>query len=620
VAITPLIPEIKALLPTSKLEAQLHRPPFALTAGQIVQATVSSEEAPNLFTLQIGGQKIPIETSVNLSTGQNLSLEVTALSPQLQLKVVDQSHINGLDQRIGASLQTILHQGESFSELASLTQAPALSVQLSPNSQHVLQQMQTQLLGNVSESSSLAAIITQLASVLSATEGSTTTAGQKEAMSALLQQINALPAAPTAIRQEAANLAKIFSPPETNGQLLQQQGKNFSNGSSVDLLGNIGITKDEAIQQLQKLPGTLQTALQPLIEQQLTSSNPSQPLTQVLKFILQAAQESKTAPPPSDGVQFKQSLAQLGTQMERLLSQGKSQEAANLAKIFFLSETNRQLPQQGKTVSNGSSVDLLGNIGITKDEAILQLQKLPGVLQTALQPLIGQQLTWSNPSQPLTQILKFILQAAQESKTAPPPPDGVQLKQSLEQLGTQMERLLFQGKSQEAANTLKFALLEITSLGPGPTLQKAADDVLSTIQFSQLVQMRLGAESIFFMPLPFPFLQSGFLLIDHEHQKSTQDNQQKKRQPTDLSLYLQLEGLGNLNITVHQEGNNIALTFYSQDSSRARFISQHKDELKDMLTTGTLYTAQFLVGAKEPVKILIEKMLHAPTGMVNISA
>jgi len=39
-----------------------------------------------------------------------------------------------------------------------------------------------------------------------------------------------------------------------------------------------------------------------------------------------------------------------------------------------------------------------------------------------------------------------------------------------------------------------------------------------------------------------------------------------------------------------------------------------------MLTTGTLYTAQFLVGAKEPVKILIEKMLHAPTGMVNINA
>jgi len=185
-----------------------------------------------------------------------------------------------------------------------------------------------------------------------------------------------------------------------------------------------------------------------------------------------------------------------------------------------------------------------------------------------------------------------------------------------------MERFLAQGKTQEAADTLKFALLELTNQKPAPSLQQAVDDVLSTIQFSQLVQMRLGAESIFFMPLPFPFLQSGFLLIDHKHKDDTENDQQKKRaqSSTNVQLFLQLEGLGSLNITIHQEENNIALTFHTQDSSRAGFISEHKDELKNMLTTGTLYSAHFLVGAKEPVKILIEKMLHAPTGMVNINA
>nr|WP_320009557.1 hypothetical protein [uncultured Desulfobulbus sp.] len=494
-AITPLIPEIQALSPTSKLESQLQRPASGFTLGQLVQASVGSKDAStNVLTLHIGEKHIPVETIANFKPGQNLTLEVTALTPQLQLKVADQNQINELNQRIASSLHTILRQGESLSELANLTQHTQLP-QLSTDSQQVLQQLQIHLLSDKPTPSGLASIITQIASLLSEAEA-TSTSSQNQTIGALLGAIQALPEAPLVTRQEAAALAKIFIPTGAD---------NGSPGMQGNLESSILFSK---------------------------------------------------------------------------------QGAASLA----------------------------------QNDAMRQLLSLPEALQTALRPLVELYTSGKNFSQPLVQLTFFLLQAAQtHTHHAPPPVTGQQLQQSLELLGTNMERLLSQGKSQEAAHTLKFALLELTSQSPAPSLQQTVDEALHTIQFSQLVQMRLGFESIFFMPLPFPFLQSGFLLIDHKNQKDRQENQQKNRQQHELSLYLQLEGLGNLNITVHQEDNKINLTFYSQDASRAQFIGYHKQELTTLLSTGTLYSAQFLVGAQEPIKILIEKMLHAPTGMVNIS-
>jgi hypothetical protein len=132
----------------------------------------------------------------------------------------------------------------------------------------------------------------------------------------------------------------------------------------------------------------------------------------------------------------------------------------------------------------------------------------------------------------------------------------------------------------------------------------------------------LSTESIFFLPLPFPFLHTGFLLIDSKKEGQGQDRGKStgEAQAKNVSMHLQLEGLGNLRIEIHQDNDQIALTFYSEDAERARFIGEHREELQNWLTTGQLRSAQFLIGSKEPTKVLIEKLLHGSTGMINTSA
>ena len=129
-------------------------------------------------------------------------------------------------------------------------------------------------------------------------------------------------------------------------------------------------------------------------------------------------------------------------------------------------------------------------------------------------------------------------------------------EQSLHKLGLSMEHLLLEGKAEDAAGTLKFALLELANLSTtNQSHLHQIDELLGSIQFSQLMQMRLSPESLFFLPLPFPYLQSGFLLIEDKTNLDSSSSEQKSQSGPNggVDMYLQLEGLGNLHIAIGQE-------------------------------------------------------------------
>jgi len=134
--------------------------------------------------------------------------------------------------------------------------------------------------------------------------------------------------------------------------------------------------------------------------------------------------------------------------------------------------------------------------------------------------------------------------------------------------------------------------------------------------------MRLANQSLFFLPLPFSFLQQGYLLVDQEQSGGQQeDSQEQSRQPVQsAALHLQLEGLGNLHIDISQSGDQITLKFHTEHMEQAKYLSEYREELEGWLTSGTLVAAQFLVGAKEPAKALLARILGDNTGVIDTSA
>ncbi|WP_448872803.1 flagellar hook-length control protein FliK [Desulfobulbus propionicus] len=495
-----LIPEIKPLVPSGQLESRSQRLPFS--AGQILHATVSSQEAPNQFTLKMDGQDITVESSGGLRIGQNLAIEVTSLIPQLQLRIVAD---NPATQRINTSLHLLANQGSVYSQISSLTESALHTTQLSAGSQQILQQMRSDLETYSSGKTQLASLIEQIATHLQSffsQDGDIQPADKLTAVGQLLQELAQSPVVSSKTQEQAADLAKVFLNIKGGpvDPALSQAGLSLSQNQSLE---NQGVHLADLLQQAGKLSPSLQILLQSMLEQ----------------------------------------------------------------------------PGQRPLISDNR----------------LTQQLLPLLVRAELEAETTQHLT----------------------------ADGQKLQQTLHKVGLNLEQLLAEGNMREATGTLKFALLELSNL---PSINESqlqqANDLVQIIQLSQLLQIRLSTESIFFLPLPFPFLHTGFLLVDNKKEGQGQDRGKStgEAQAKNVSMHLQLEGLGNLRIEIHQDNDQIALTFYSEDAERARFIGEHREELQNWLTTGQLRSAQFLIGSKEPTKVLIEKLLHGSTGMINTSA
>lgn len=206
------------------------------------------------------------------------------------------------------------------------------------------------------------------------------------------------------------------------------------------------------------------------------------------------------------------------------------------------------------------------------------------------------------------------------NQTGPEHTNGRDLKQFITRLGTNLESLLAAGKKEEAAKTLKSTLLEIShNLADNKPLQQQADQLTSTLELFQFLQIRLAAESALVLPLPLPFLNQGFLLVEPDHHQSGQEPQGDENTKK-YSLHLQLEGLGNLRIELRQLKAGLQIRFFSQDSGRTKFLADHRQELGHWLTAASLASVQFLTGAEEPVKELLSHMADETTQMVDTSA
>ncbi len=198
---------------------------------------------------------------------------------------------------------------------------------------------------------------------------------------------------------------------------------------------------------------------------------------------------------------------------------------------------------------------------------------------------------------------------APESSSSPVRLQGEDLKQLTDRLGLDMERLLAEGRPDEAVQTLKNALLEISrTMAETGQAERTADRLLGTIELYQMLQVRLAAEGLFFLPLPLPFLNQGYLLVEEDAGRRQESGDEE---PTTFHLHLQLQGLGNVQVDIIRQGEGVGLRFLAQDPERAGFLAEHRDELEQWLTALRLDSVSFLAGASDPAATLLRKMLPA---------
>ncbi len=197
------------------------------------------------------------------------------------------------------------------------------------------------------------------------------------------------------------------------------------------------------------------------------------------------------------------------------------------------------------------------------------------------------------------------------------------MEEYLNRLGINMEHLLAENETQAAGRTLKFALLELSQ--QAVTSDKStvsAEQLIKTLEAYQLLQIRLANDALSFLPLPFSFLNQGYLLVEDDHSGGQQESGQNQADQADktVELHLQLEGLGNLQINIRQKEDHLELRFMTENVEKAKFVAGYREDLEQWITSGRLDSVQFLVGAKEPIKTLLEKITSGGTGMIDTRA
>lgn len=486
-----LISEIKPLVASGQLDNRPRHLPFA--QGQILQGRVDAQHGPHQFTLNVQGEQLLAESTVQLQVGQSLRAEVVALTPQLQLQLLPNDPIT---PRISTGIHLLSQQHELAPQLADLAAQAQQSNDLSPGARQTLQ-----TLGNT---------------------------------------LSTMPAVPTSLP------AAI---PELIAQGLTVLGRDNTAVSA---------------QQLQQMAAQVR-------------------------------------------------------QLANVLPEPHREQALLLANRL---QSGQPLPS---TETEPATVGAVGLTPLSWEDLVQRLEQIAPGLSPLLQqlPNAPQQIGEAPGSRLVQQLFTWLANLPSSTMSDQTAPQfSTQLQQTWQQLGLNTEQLLLREQTESATQTAKFALMEFAQqAGIDEDSAAQAHSLVKSIEMYQLVQIRLAAEGTQFLPLPFSFLQQGFVLIDPDKGKQSSRTQGGSGEDAQhLRLHLQLEGLGNLAIDIQQQGEAISLKFQAQTIERAQFIGSHRQELEQWLTSGTLQSAQFLAGAEEPAKVLLKRIIPEGTGMVNTKA
>jgi hypothetical protein len=193
-------------------------------------------------------------------------------------------------------------------------------------------------------------------------------------------------------------------------------------------------------------------------------------------------------------------------------------------------------------------------------------------------------------------------------------PAGKQLRALVSKMGLTLEAELARNAGEVERDNLKSALLNGQKQLPeqDSDLSEEVGRLLQKIELFQLCNLRLAQQGAFLIPLPLPFLENGYLIIEHGGKEETDE-----AGPAKVSLFLTLKKLGELRIDLLHEGEGLFLRFTCGSLQQADFIAGFEKELRNILTGLPLLGASYGCGGGHFDTDLIRRVLSDEQDLLN---
>ena len=217
----------------------------------------------------------------------------------------------------------------------------------------------------------------------------------------------------------------------------------------------------------------------------------------------------------------------------------------------------------------------------------------------------------------LTQAQIQSLFAASSSSIEGPDISGAQLQQFIAKLGLSFEHMLAAGNKNAAENTVKSGLLDLVHNIMGQSkLAESGHQALHTLEFLQLTQIQLDRQDTLIVPLPLPFLEQGYLIIEN-YKDQSDDKGRKKNMPNSFSLFLKLSPLGNLKIDFLYTNKGLYIRFNSDSKQVSDFIATFKDDLNEAISDTFICGVNFTENGEDPLNALIKATRTGEASLLN---
>lgn len=346
----------------------------------------------------------------------------------------------------------------------------------------------------------------------------------------------------------------------------------------------------------------------------------------------------------SETKQIGQLVDKLGVVLQNLAPKNTAQQNLQLIKNNFIEIANlfknvpsldkldqsfiQNLPAEKVKILNELTQFIQNNnAGKSIDQTVSQLATLLGIDITT--PANNQIPTITNSLQNSLFALMHLLKGGNSSSLFGQPTEsysqnsglgqkdgGALLKDIINNLGLKFESLLAKGDAESAAKTLKAALIEIAQqYQSSKNVAEATNRLLTTLEVFQQAQVQFDSEKQLIFPLPLPFLQQGYLVIDknsNEEGKAIDENS-----GINFSLHLSLEELGNIRVDFLSNEQGLYLKFNCESSEKAEFVSGFQDDLKEAITESKLLGLTFTDQAEDPASELIKRMVPEGKSILN---
>ncbi len=192
-----------------------------------------------------------------------------------------------------------------------------------------------------------------------------------------------------------------------------------------------------------------------------------------------------------------------------------------------------------------------------------------------------------SPEAPLNKLLEFF---GPFRAPSPEALSGNQLQQLARHLGLTLEADLARGTEAVEPANLKSLLLTAgeTEDRQASETSKNIEQLLQKLELFQLCNLRLARHDASLLPLPLPFLDNGYLLAEKETGGDPEQRSARK-----VTLYLSLQGLGELRIDLLQETDGLFLRFTCDSGDKSRFLEEQETELREMVSSLPLCRATY---------------------------